>query len=264
MSPDGWIALGTMTTAIVAVAAAVFAFQQVREMRRTREEQARPFVVVDVQPSRASTHFLNLVIENVGSTVAHNVWFSFDPPLESSDKDISIGDSILVQEGILMLPPGRRIEALFDVSHQRIKSDLPLRYDVEVELQDSRGRRQRPQRYVIDLGYLVGLTRIEEYGIHHVAKSLREIEKRVRKWSDIHGRLKVWVLDEDRHRAEQKGEEAITGKYPTMATTPPPEVLVAVARYAFVRTALRWGRRGWERIRTLGIRYSARDDASAA
>ena len=38
---ETWIAIGTLTTAVVALAAGVAAFWQVREMRRTREDEAR-------------------------------------------------------------------------------------------------------------------------------------------------------------------------------------------------------------------------------
>lgn len=58
MTPAEWTALGTIVTALVAVAAAIFAFMQVREIRRTREEQVRPFVVVDIQPSRVWANLL--------------------------------------------------------------------------------------------------------------------------------------------------------------------------------------------------------------
>ena len=253
MSPDEWTALGTMITAVVAVAAAVFAYSQVRELRLTRREQTRPFVVVDVQPSRVWANALNLVIENVGATVARNVTFEFQPPLKSTQdgSGYDIGDSVLVREGIPMLPPGRRIETLLDISHERLRSDLPLRYDVRVQLHDFRGKPQKPQSYVLDLGYLYGLTGLSEYGVHHIAKSLREIEKRVKKWSDIHGRLRVWVRDEDRHSAEERGEEALTGRRPSLGTKPPPELLVALARNTLTRTLIRWIRKacGWGRQR---------------
>jgi hypothetical protein len=250
MSPDEWTALGTMITAVVAVAAAAFAYRQVRELRLTRKEQTRPFVVVDVQPSRVWANALNLVVENVGATVARNVTFEFQPALKSTQdgSGYDIGESALVQEGIPMLPPGRRIETLLDISQERLSSDLPLRYDVTVQLYDFQGKPQEPQSYVLDLGYLYGLTGFTEYGVHHIAKSLREIEKRVKKWSDIHGRLRVWVRDEDRHRAAELGEEALTGRRPSLGTKPPPELLVALARNSLVRSIIRLVRKPWERF----------------
>lgn len=238
MTPDEWIAVGTVVTAAVAVLAAAFAGWQVWEIRRTREEQARPFVVVDVQPSATWGNFLNLIVENVGTTVAHDVTFQFDPPLQSSQDKYNLRDTVLLRDGIPMLPPGRRIHALFDLSHERVKTDLPMRYDVVVNLSDSRGHKQKPQQYVIDLSHLYGLMRVEEYGIHHAAKSLREIERSVKRWSDAHGRLKVWVRDEDRHLLDEHVEHALTGQYPSLATRPPHELVMTLGRSVVVRSVV--------------------------
>lgn len=86
-----------------------------------------------------------------------------------------------------MLPPGRKIRAFFDTSHERINTDLPMRYDVTVRLRDARGRKQPDQQYTIDMGYMYGTTQIREYGLHDAAKAISEIQKSVKKWSDIHG-----------------------------------------------------------------------------
>jgi hypothetical protein len=146
----------TAVAAAVALVAAIFAGWQVWELRRTRAEQARPFVVVDLQPSAVGSHVLNLVIENVGTTVAQDITFEFTPPLASTRPGYAIGDSALLTEGIPMLPPRRRLGFLFDRTPDRKKSRLPLRYDVVVNLADARGRRQKPQRYVIDISHLYG------------------------------------------------------------------------------------------------------------
>jgi hypothetical protein len=51
-TPTDWTAAGTVAYAAVAVLAALFAGWQVWLLRRTRQEQARPFVVVDVCRAR--------------------------------------------------------------------------------------------------------------------------------------------------------------------------------------------------------------------
>lgn len=203
LSAEEWTAVGTLGTAIVALLAAVFAGWQVWEIRRARQEESRPFVIVDIQSSAAWNNLLNLVIENAGSTVARDVRVSFTPPLQSSNDHVDLESTVLLTEGIPMLPPRRQVKAFFDAAHDRKGKGLPMRYDVEVALKDYRGRPQELQRYVIDLEHLYGLTNITEYGMHDAAKALREIQKSVKKWSDIHGRLKVWVRDEDRHRLDE-------------------------------------------------------------
>ncbi len=249
LSAEEWTAVGTLGTAIVALLAAVFAGWQVWEIRRARQEESRPFVIVDIQSSAAWNNLLNLVIENAGSTVVRDVRVSFTPPLQSSNDHVDLESTVLLTEGIPMLPPRRQVKAFFDAAHDRKGKGLPMRYDVEVALKDYRGRPQELQCYVIDLEHLYGLTNITEYGMHDAAKALREIQKSVKKWSDIHGRLKVWVRDEDRHRLDESIEHDLTGRYPSLGSAPPPELLIAAGRYVPVRAFYRLARRVLDSVR---------------
>lgn len=79
-SPAAWAAFGACGTLVVYVIIAIYAVFQVREARRLREEQARPWVVVDFEPG----WILFLSIENIGRTVATDVHIRFDPPLAST------------------------------------------------------------------------------------------------------------------------------------------------------------------------------------
>jgi hypothetical protein len=76
-SASAWSAL----TFLVLLAAAVAGARQVREARGLREEQVRPFVLIDF---RAWQTIVEIVITNIGSTLAREVTFSFDPPLAST------------------------------------------------------------------------------------------------------------------------------------------------------------------------------------
>ncbi len=72
---DWLTAISTLGTMAVALGAAVPAYRAVRESRNLREDQARPFVVVTLEPSGASRHFLDLVVRNHGKTMARDVNF---------------------------------------------------------------------------------------------------------------------------------------------------------------------------------------------
>ncbi|MEZ5269701.1 MAG: hypothetical protein R2789_14415 [Microthrixaceae bacterium] len=113
-----------------------------------------------------------------------------------------------------------------------------MRYDVEVVEGLSRAMISRGAAIRDRLEHLYGLTNITEYGVHDAAKALREIQKSVKKWSDIHGRLKVWVRDEDRHRLDESVEHDLTGRYPTLGSGPPPELLVVAGRSAVVQLSV--------------------------
>ena len=236
LTAEWWTAAGTVATAVVATLGAGFAAWQVWEFRRTRDEEARPFVIVDIQPSPVDIRLMNLVVENVGRTVARNVRLSVESPLESSLPDLPPpSDSILLTEGIPMMPPGRRIEPLLDRRNERDSADLPQRYDVTVELDDARGRRQEPQKYVLDLTQLVGLRHVRLLGVHHVADALQTLANEYTRATDEQGRLKVWVRDEDRHNDDARVEHVLTGEWPSLGTVSPPDWVMAVGRNPFVR-----------------------------
>lgn len=237
-TPDHWTALGTVIYAVVAIAAAFVVWFQLREARRTREDQSRPFVVVDIQPGTAWYNAFNLVVENIGKTLAKDVHIRFDPPIATTLDQYDLAGSVILQEGIPWMPPGRRIVALFDLSHQRLKSDLPMRYDVTVQYSDARGKRQGPLNYVIDLSYLFGLQRLGEYGMHDAAKALREMAKVMKRGVDVHGRWKVWVRDEDKRIEEENVEMAMTGHYPTLGRKGPSDLVMALGRNVVVRSAV--------------------------
>lgn len=240
--PADWEAFGTNLTVLVAAIAAVFAYHQVREARRLREEQAAPFVVVDIQPSDVSMQLLNLVIENVGTTLARDVQITFTPPLRSSLSDSKLAKSTLFSEGIQTFPPRRRIEFLFDQAAGRFADkSLPLRYDAVVSFKDSRGRPQEALSYVIDLGYLYGLEYVEQFGQHHMAKALREIHDTLRKWTATGrgGGLRVWTRSEDARAASEAVEHDLTGYWPSLGRKAPPEIVLALGRNIVLRTVVR-------------------------
>lgn len=156
--------------------------EQAQREQRLREEQARPFVVVDCEPNPVSGNIIDIVFENVGKTLAKNVRFSFDPPLKSSQDGRGgyvFEKSVLLSDGIPAMPPGKRVVALFDVSHERVNTELPMAYAVRVDLQDFQGRDQETLEYVMDLNFRYGLRRVESKTIHDVAKSLESIERHI-------------------------------------------------------------------------------------
>lgn len=208
VSPEELSAIAAAVTALVALFAAVFIPIQVREARRLRVEQAQPFVVADFEPSPVWSNIINIVVENVGETLARDVRLTFDPPLQSTHVtgEWDLNQTALIKKGIPTMPPGRRVVALFDISHDRLKSDLPMEYRVKVEFSDSRGRVQTPLEYLLDLSYFYGLRGVHEYGLHDASKALREIEKTLNKWTEHFNGVRVYARDGDKRDAELREE----------------------------------------------------------
>lgn len=183
--------------------------EQASREQRLREEQARPFVVVDFEPSPVWGNIINLVVQNVGKTLAKNVRLTFNPPLVSStagNDGYNFQESNLLKHGIPAMPPGKRFEALFDMSHDHIQAGLPMSYEVRVDLEDSQGRQQEALEYVLDLNFRYGVRRVESKSIHDLAKSVKKIENRVDQWTQHFNGLRVWVRDEDAYLDRQDRE----------------------------------------------------------
>lgn len=91
VSPDGWSALAAWATVVIAAGAAIFAWSQVREARRTREEQAQPNVVLFTELNPSAKQFIEIVVKNYGTTPAYHVKAAFDPPLKATPNLVSKG-----------------------------------------------------------------------------------------------------------------------------------------------------------------------------
>lgn len=212
------VAVSSAGTLLIAVLAAWFAWRQVGEARRLREAGGQPFVVVDIRPGKAWANLLTLVIENTGTTLARDVKITFDPPMTTTLHDSKLPGGVLIQEGIEALPPGRRIETLFDLSHDRHEQNLPMRYAVTVSFSDFRGKRIEQLRYVIDLAYLYDLRLIGEKTVHDVATSLDLIRQEIQRWRSPRGPgVAVWAKDTDRDVAEERWQYALTGRRRSLA-----------------------------------------------
>lgn len=211
-------AIAQSATALVAFAAAGFAWRQVNEARKTREAQAQPFVVVDVQPGRVWMNWLTLTVENIGATLATNVKIKFNPDLVTSIKDSPVADSVLLKEGIPVLPPGRRIETLFDMSHDRMEQNLEMRYEVVVSFRDYRKRKQEDLRYVIDLSYLYDIEVYRERSVHDGVVELQKMRSEMEKWRNRSKGLFIRrPTDLRREQRQASWQYALTGRYPSLA-----------------------------------------------
>lgn len=200
---EEWSALAACVTAAVAVLAACVAIWQVREARRLREEQAQPYVVAYMEPTAATPQIIDLVIKNFGSTAATDVTFRADPPLRRSDQ---AGESEAVElfEIIPVLVPGQEWRTMWDFGPERARTELPDRYNVVLAYGDSRRKRLPPLRFELDWRPYKTRRWVTIYGLHDIAKSLREINRTTGRWREgIRGGLAVYVRDGDAKDAEE-------------------------------------------------------------
>lgn len=205
-SPEAWTAIAAWTTLAVALAAAIGAFKQLGEARRTREEEAQPYVVVFMEPT-ISPEFIDLVIRNLGKTAAYSVKLTSSPPLTQTDG--SSTTELWLPEEIPVLVPGQEWRTFWNTAIDRKGKDLPTAHAVEVTYTDSRGK-PLTLNSSLDWSVYQGRQWIDQKGLHDAAKALGEIAKVLPKWTNsLNGGLAVYSRDGDawdQHRSEQLKE----------------------------------------------------------
>jgi hypothetical protein len=163
----------------VLVLAALFARRQVNEARNLREQQSRPFIVIDVDFVRSSQLFLH--VKNLGTSLARDVKIRIDPPLKSAI-DIPVEKFKMLQDGISTLAPGKELRTFFDIGFRRNESDLPLVYSAEVRYTDETGKRPFQERMDIDLEQYMHLHYVDRQDLHDVHARLKEIRDVFKGW----------------------------------------------------------------------------------
>lgn len=196
--PPSWSALAACITATVAIIAASIAWGQIRQAIKTRRAQAQPYVAVFVEPTNVSQQFIDLIVRNMGNTAAERIKINIEPAPQRSDGAGGV-EAVDYPREIKTLVPGQEWRTLWDISTARSKLDLPSRHVASVEFYGPAQKRKKfKYQYDLDWRFYIGRQWVEEYGVHHAAKALREIEKQMKKWREgIHGGLRVYVRDGD-------------------------------------------------------------------
>lgn len=192
---------------VVLIVAVVFARNQVREARELREEQNRPFVVVDFDCEEGYMMYLEVV--NMGTSLARDVTIEIDPPLESAI-GIEVGKLKMLNEGIATLAPGKQYRTFFDMGFRRAEAerDYTMNHTARVRYTDERGKRAFEETLNLDMDQYMHMNTVTRRGIHDVHKQLEAIQKTLKGWSANLGRGMVAMS----HAEEKAREDEIVNR----------------------------------------------------
>lgn len=123
-----WLTIAGWVTAGIALAAAIFAFNQVQEARRTRERQTQPNVVAFADLHPGESDWLDVIVKNFGQTAAYRVRLDFDPwPTVMPWIDPRTGDTVTqlrIPDEIPVLAPGQEWRTAWDTGEERAKAQF--------------------------------------------------------------------------------------------------------------------------------------------
>jgi hypothetical protein len=205
--PAEWDALGvivTMAALIAAAVAAVIAARQLRQSHQARLDQARPYVMLTAERTPSHFSLMDLHLQNVGAGPAHDVRIDVNPPLRRAQevKEAPLESVRVLTRPIAMLPPGFSLNWYFDSGVDRAEADLPKSHEVRIWYHDGHGNRW-DERHTLELDVFDDLLFSETLGVHHVAKSLREVEKSLKQQNE-HLKNPIAVTTEPREGYEAK------------------------------------------------------------
>jgi hypothetical protein len=176
---------------VLLIVAAIYARGQLRSAREQlkaaeelREDQTPPFVVIDLESEEPP--FVDLVIKNIGPTMARDVTFEFDGTPLSTIEDIDLSRIKMFSEGISFLPPGKEIRTLFDRSDERQKIDMGG-YTVTVRYNGPSGRAYS-EEMELDFELYWHRWTLVRHSIHHVHAELKKIREEIGRWKSPVGR----------------------------------------------------------------------------
>jgi hypothetical protein len=198
--------LGAQLTVLALVAAV--AWRQVAEARRLREQQARPFVVIDFE---IDIPIISLVVSNVGRTMARKARFSFSPELTSSldrPPDLPFRELKMFTEGIPSLPPGKRLPVLFDSGISRKPEDGHADVYHATIIYEGADGRQYTDEMTLDLGIYWNVERLNLASLDDVHKRLKEISDTLKGWRASGGGI-LTVTPADQHARNEEHRAAI-------------------------------------------------------
>ena len=153
---DELTAWSTLASAVIVAVAAAFAWWQLRVARRVRYEETRPYVILDVETR--NDHLVWMVIHNSGLTPAYNLTFEFTPPLQSTmDASTAMRSRAeFMAQTWPILPPGKKIETIFDSTVELFNSELPTRYEAVARYTNARRRAFPEEAVTLDIGVYRG------------------------------------------------------------------------------------------------------------
>jgi hypothetical protein len=206
ISDAGWSAIAACGGLLLAIAAAIFGYRQFREARRTREEQAQPYVAISMEPTEPDPNAVDLIIKNYGETAARDVEIEFDPPLKSS----LAPEDVKVPGIIHTLVPGQAWTTFWDTAIQRKDSELPDHYTATIRFKNMRGKQLGPYTFDLDWNQIIDRGWIVTHGMHALATAIREIRDEYKHRGDrSYSHVLVYSGDE-RDRRERERWEQVT------------------------------------------------------
>jgi hypothetical protein len=150
----------------------------IEETRLSRDEETAPRIIVFLD---LHEHVAELVVRNIGKSVANNVKISIEPDISNLlDKSSAEYYATLFAQGIKMLVPDQEIRAFLNTTPEMFeKPEARMTYNIQVSYEGGLLGKQRVNKSSINLGLFANRTFISKPGMKHIVKELENIREAI-------------------------------------------------------------------------------------
>jgi len=177
---DGFfIALLTFVYVVFTILIFISNNRSVKEMKLAREEEYRPFIVSYIQTK--PNGITELIIENIGKTVAKNVEIEISPEFNFPKKS-PLSNSFVLNNSIPNMPPNYRLKFYVGlISDFKIEGDSYQVYEVGIKYHSFDNKHYK-DNYTIDFNIGSGGLFLVEKDLHHLTNEIIEFRKSFNKF----------------------------------------------------------------------------------
>lgn len=199
--------MSTFASAVVAFIVWISTLFQIKEMRRATNEANRPYVVVyyDVR----SNNVVNLIIENIGNSLAKNIIIETEPLFAIPEKR-PLFETNLLKKPIPNMPPKYKISTFlgmyFDL-RGKLENNEYCSFNVKVTYSSS-DNKTYVEEYYLSLESFAGLFTLREKTFHDFAKDFERFGKDFDRFS----KNTLRYLDKKERLLDHYGEEILNDK----------------------------------------------------
>jgi hypothetical protein len=172
--------------------------------------RTRPFVVFDLITEDG---FVHAQIANIGQTTARGIKISVTPQIKglwggpnAFPPEKIVSDIAFIENGVAMMPPGRKIKGLVAHLRQFAEHYKELRFEGMICYTDSQGA-PYTDPIVFDLTAEKGLCHIGKKDINDVAKYLEELSKTLADIAIGYRKPLIRTITEEDYQEQQERRE---------------------------------------------------------
>jgi hypothetical protein len=213
------LVLASVVQALTLAVAALVAWTQAKEARALRKARAQPYVVISLQLLK--THYLELVIENLGTTAARDISIAIDPPFESSldlpPHNLHVAQWTALSHIATLAPTQRMAELADSVTYRNQHPELQNRYTALGRYRGDHGD-QYEYTYDLDFGVWMGRYSVDQKGQHELVQATERLAEAFIRFSN--SPLDVHVYDGEK---ADEAERASIAEFEERTRTLPSE-----------------------------------------